>query len=179
MIVSRPAAGWTTERWSDSTRGTEVVTLNEGFEAFEPPKNWFTTEGAGFDLDKGQAFKGKGNAWVRGTSGWNAVNGLAELEAPRDAECYAGAWLRISSDVTDGYISVRPAKEGTPPGPVINEIKLKGPTPGRNNGYQAYILPFTHPGERLVFYVGLWGNGRDAWIQVDEVFFNCTWRSNP
>ena len=26
---------------------------------------------------------------------------------------------------------------------------------------------------RLLFYVGLWGKGKDAWIQIDDVTVSC------
>jgi len=25
---------------------------------------------------------------------------------------------------------------------------------------------------RVLFYIGLWGNGKDSWIQIDEVFLS-------
>jgi hypothetical protein len=72
-------------------------------------------------------------------------------------------------------MSVRPAVPAGQPGPVINEIKLVGPTPPDNNGYKQFVFPFPRPSTGVSFYVGLWGNGRDAWIQIDNVVLQCSY----
>ena len=153
-----------------------IVQYTQDFETSQPPHDWFPTGGAGFDWDKGLAHQGKGNAWVRYTQGWNAVNTLIDFSAaPQGSNCAASAWLRVSPDVTDGYISVRPAVAGQAPGPVINEIKLVGPTPPENNGYKQFVFNFQRPSTGVLFYVGLHGNGRDGWIQIDDVVVQCTY----
>jgi hypothetical protein len=148
----------------------------EDFETSAPPAGWFVAGGAGFDWDKGLANKGKGNAWVRynvpGT--WNAINRWFEMSsAPAGMPCHVSAYLRVSPNVTDGYISVRPGHDGQTPGPVINEIKLDRPTPPENNGYKRFEFDFAKPNSGLLFYVGLYGNGRDGWIQIDDVSISC------
>lgn len=140
---------------------------------FENPANdWFFTGGAGFDYGKGLARRGQGNAWIRNTSGWNAINRWVDV-LPH-SHCYVHAWLRLSPQLTDGYIAVRNDKERRSDGNfnVINELKLIGP--GLKNPDNADYNPYTFEfdsgdNSRVLFYVGLWGNGRDSWIQVDEV----------
>ena len=152
-----------------------VSTRYEGFESSEPPRDWFFTGGAGFDWKKGLAYKGDGNGWVRSKvrGSWNAINTWVTLGSPVGSECQATAFLRVSPDVTDGYISVRSGLKGGSPGAVIKEIKIVGPSPTENNGYKEYRLNFQKPNSDMLFYVGLFGNGRDGWIQVDEVTISC------
>jgi hypothetical protein len=138
---------------------------------------WFMTGGAGLDFNKGLARRGAGNAWVRATTGWNAVNTFQRMAPPIGAKCEVSAWLRLSPNVTDGYMAVRGANQGEDPGPVINEIKLVGPTPPdpANAGYKQFRFEFRRPPTSgILFYVGLWGNGRDAWIQIDDVVMECS-----
>lgn len=153
-----------------------VATIEQFGDGFETPfpdrDGWFTTGGAGFDwMQYNTYYQGNGNAWVRSAQGWNAVNKLFHFsEALPGSSCSAGAFLRVSENVTDGYISVRPAVAGQPPGPVINEIKVVGPT----DGYQWYSFNFPRPDTDTLFYVGLWGNGLDGWIQVDNMVIQCS-----
>jgi hypothetical protein len=76
--------------------------------------------------------------------------------------------------LTDGYFSVRNDKENRPDGnfDVINELKLVGPgrRNPRNADYNPYAFDFeTGSNHRVLLYIGLWGVGADAWIQIDEV----------
>jgi len=140
-------------------------------------KEWFFTGGAGFDFAKGLARRGKGNAWVCNTTGWNAINIWRPVEPNRTYT--ARAWLRLSPTLTDGYFSVRNDKENRPDGnfDVINEIKLIGPGPANPNhdDYNLYTFDFdTAANDRVLLYVGLWGVGPDAWIQVGEVSLNAS-----
>lgn len=132
-------------------------------ETFEnPSRSWFTAGGAGFDYGKGLAFDGKGNGWIRGSSGWNALN-LFHLVKP-NTEYQVSALLRLSPGLTDGYFSVREARELVGNGRILNEVKLVGPSP-----YNTFSFKFaTGNVDRVLFYIGLWGVGRDVWIQVDN-----------
>jgi len=132
-------------------------------EPFEQPHpGWFTTGGAGFDYNKGLAYREKGNAWVRGSSGWNALNRFHDIK-PNTAYTVS-AMLRLSPGLTDGYFSVREARELNGNGRIITEVKLVGPT-----DYREFRLNFTTGNlNRVLFYIGLWGTGRDVWIQIDD-----------
>ncbi len=157
------------------------MAVTQWCEDFElPSKEWFFTGAAGFDFAKGFARKGRGNAWVRNTTGWNAINIWRPVEPNRTYT--ALAWLRLSPTLTDGYFSVRNDKENRPDGnfDVINEIKLIGPGPAnpRNDNYSPYKFDFETAGNtRVLLYVGLWGVGPDAWIQIDEVSLSANSRS--
>lgn len=132
-------------------------------EPFERPHpGWFTTGGAGFDYGKGLAYREKGNAWVRGSKGWNALNRFHEMKP--NTRYIVSAMLRLSPGLTDGYFSVREARELNGNGRIITEVKLIGPT-----DYRKVELSFTTGNlNRVLFYVGLWGTGRDVWIQIDD-----------
>lgn len=139
-----------------------------------PEEGWSFAGGAGLDYDKGFEHSGRGNGWVRNTSGWNAINNLINVEP--NSECSVTAWLRTSDTLTDGYMSVRPYNSDGSVGSVINELKLVGagaPNP-QNRGYNLYTVEFNSgSSNKILFYVGLWGNGRDSWIQTDDVEVSC------
>ena len=151
-----------------------IQSFSEDFES--PAPGWFFTGGAGLDANRGLAHRGQGNAWVRYTQGWNAVNRW--IAVPSNSDCSLQVWLRMSPNVTAGYLSVRNDKENRPDHnfDVINERKLVGPGPSNpaNNGYSAYTFTFNSgANSRVLFYVGLWGNGSDGWIQIDDLGLGC------
>ncbi len=135
---------------------------------------WTFTGGAGLDYGVGLAHRGIGNAWVRNTSGWNAVNNWIKVRPYSD--CTASAWLRTSSTLTDGYMSVRNDPNYAGNFNVIREIKLVGAgsaNPDHKN-YNLYSFDFySGANNNVLFYVGLWGIGQDSLIQVDDVAVTC------
>jgi hypothetical protein len=151
-----------------------IQQFSDNFE--NPSRGWFFAGGAGFDMNKGLAHRGKGNAWVRNTTGWNAINHWVTV--PPHSHCYVNAWLRLSPYLLDGYISVRNDKDNRPDHnfDVINERRLVGPSAPNfdNAGYNQYPFEFESGGNtRVLFYVGLWGNGQDNWIQIDDMSVSC------
>jgi hypothetical protein len=145
-----------------------VLVLDEQFD--QPDAGWFFAGNAGYDFNKGLAHFGPNNAWVRASSGWNALNRFQDVEADTDYE--VGAWLRLSDSLTDGYFSVRAAPELNGEGQIITERKLAGPNPSNpsQDNYNRYVLRFNSNGwRRILVYIGLWGVGKDAWIQIDDV----------
>jgi hypothetical protein len=154
--------------------GAGLIQFAEDFE--RPYSGWFFAGGAGLDYNKGLAHKGVGNAWVRNKHGWNAINYWVTVR-PK-SHCYVNAWLRFSSTLTDGYISVRNDRDSRSDHnfDVINELKLVGPGPANpaHSGYNQYSFEFNSgDNPRVLFYVGLHGNGRDSWIQIDDVSVSC------
>ena len=134
-------------------------------------RDWFTTGGAGFDFDKGLAHRGKGNAWVRNTTGWNAINRWFDVDPHSD--CDVGAWIRMSPGLRDGYMSVRNSQEDGG-GPILNEVRLFGfNTPNSDNSEYSQVTFSFNSGDnsRVLFYAGLWGNNTDEWIQIDDFAF--------
>jgi hypothetical protein len=146
--------------------------FTEEFES-PSPSGWFTGGGSGFDFDRGLAHSGRGNAWVRFTQGWNSVNRWVP-SVPHNANCTAQAFIRVSSAVTDGYFSVRGGSGGEPSA-VINEVKLIGPwTAPQNVDYRKYTFDFNSGNfPQLLVYFGLWGNGQDGWMQIDDLAISC------
>jgi hypothetical protein len=142
---------------------------------FETPmEGWWFAGNAGLDFGKGLEHSGNGNGWVRNYTGWNAVNNRANVQPYSD--CTISAWLRTSNTLTDGYLSVRRFNTDGSAGSIINEIKLVGagsPNP-QNRNYNRYTFDFNSGSSReVLFYVGLWGNGRDSWIQIDDAVVSC------
>jgi Family of unknown function (DUF6006) len=137
-------------------------------------EGWWFAGNAGIDDGKNLEHNGRSNGWVRNSSGWNAVNNKADVKP--NSQCTAAAWLRTSDTLTDGYMSVRSFKAGGGAGDVINEVKLVGtgsPNP-QNRNYNRYTFNFNSGSNNTVlFYVGLHGNGKDSWIQADDVDISC------
>jgi len=142
-------------------------------EDFNPPSpGWETVGGAGFDQGTQYSRPGNpGDAWVRATEGWNAVQTWVTVD--RNTDVTVDAWLRWAPSLTGGYMSVRGQNPAGSPGDVINELRLAGnqPLPKDDQaGYFEYQFSFNSGNNGLVlFYVGLWGNDQDAWIQADSV----------
>jgi hypothetical protein len=132
---------------------------------------WWTAGSAGVDTNGYYSRTGLGDGWVRNTTGWNAIN--ASIPTIPGATCRVGAWLR-STQVVNGYMSVRSWNGGMP---VINEIHMTGtPQDGAYHFYSFDFQPNNQPGNvdsSVLFYVGLWGDGADTWIQVDDVTMTC------
>lgn len=147
-----------------------VRVWTNGFEGREADA-WWTAGNAGVDVGKGLAHRGSNNGWVRSTTGWNAVNTWVSTNPGE--ECHVTAWIRSSASINGyGYVSIRSEKEGSR---VLNEEKILGvdiPIP-LESGYRYYSFDFTADGSRVLFYAGLWGNGQDAWLQIDDVVVGC------
>jgi hypothetical protein len=144
-----------------------ILQFYDGFE--NGHRAWFTTGVAGFDYGLGYAHQGQGNGWVRNKTGWNAINTIQDVQ-PWE-RCTASAWIRLSPHLTGGYMSVRQAYGDWH---IINEVPMVGPGPVGDNGYNQYVFDF-YPDSTssVVFYVGMWGNGQDAWMQIDDVVVQC------
>ncbi len=126
---------------------------------------WFFAGSAGIDRGLGYSYSGRNNGWVRNTNGWNAVNEWVGVQPWTNY--YVTARIRSSPQLQYGqaYMSIR----GTPENQgfrVLNETKVY-PTAC---GYQLWSFTFNSgPDDHVLFYAGLWGNGTDEWIQVDDV----------
>jgi hypothetical protein len=105
-------------------------------------------------------------------------------------QCTASASLRSSGNVSGLFMSVL---HGTGGGSILAEV---GPKANFDIGfwpnYQRLALGFTvdnhpdstrnpktgqifaRPPKTYGFRVGFWGNGADAWVQVDDVDVTCT-----
>ena len=143
-----------------------IIQIQDDFEGDH--SDWFTTGRAGFDFDRGFAHSGRGNAWVRNTIGWNAINRWFDVDPYSD--CDVSAWIRMSLGLRDGYMSVRNSQEDGG-GPILNEVRLLGfNTPNSDNSEYGRVSFSFNSGDnsRILFYVGLWGNNTDEWIQIDD-----------
>jgi hypothetical protein len=123
---------------------------------------WFGDAASGVDVGANLAHSGHNNAWVRAMTGWHAVNQWISV-AP-NKKYRAGAWVRASPNMRAGYFSVR-AQNGFG---ILNEHPF-----GATNGYEYMSFDFESGNNTSVLmYVGFWGSGADAWIQVDDVGVN-------
>jgi len=74
-------------------------------------------------------------------------------------------------------MSVREGNVANGSGRILNEMKLVGarsPGDGNINGYRLENFDFKMgQSGKVLFYVGLWGKGKDAWIQIDDAAITC------
>jgi hypothetical protein len=152
--------------------GTAEAGIMQWTDDFEYGGNggWWFAGNAGIDHNRGLAHRGQNNGWIRNWTGWNAINTSVSTRAGRP--CTVVAWIRTSDTLTDGYMTIRSWRDGLP---IIREIKLgAGPSNPAHGNYNQYRFDFIADSDRALFYVGLQGNGRDSWIQVDDVVVQCT-----
>lgn len=130
---------------------------------FETPdgSGWFTTAGAGIDKGKGLAYRGANNGWVRGSQGWNAINQW--LPVVPNTTYRVSAKIRSSATLKSGqaFMSIRGVANN-----VLNEVPIYKTA----CDYQTWTFTFNSgTNDSVLFYSGLWGNGTDAWMQIDNV----------
>lgn len=115
----------------------------------------------GIDRGLNNAHSGANNGWVRA----NQIQGFQSLTQsvtvrPNTSYRLSG-WIRSSAANTDGYFGAR----GINGGAVIKEMKF-----GSLPGYTQLTVDFNAGNNRVVdVYTGVWGNGGDAWAQVDDL----------
>jgi hypothetical protein len=119
---------------------------------------WACAGQCGTDHGAGLSHSGSGNGWVRNTSGWNDLHQTFTV-TPNHTYTISG-WIRTSQNNTDGYFGLR-----TTGGQVVGEQGF-----GRFDGYTK-VTATVNSGSNttLVIYAGLWPNGGDTWVQVDDV----------
>jgi hypothetical protein len=107
---------------------------------------------------------------------WSAINHWQTVRA--GDSCVFAVWVKTSGELPNGYVSVRRQDPGTGgPGPVVAEHNLSGLRPAgdaKDNGYQLVQVDFpTGDSTKLLFYVGLWGDDKNSWIEIDDVTILC------
>jgi hypothetical protein len=168
------AAGCATNADADgATEGQDVAAsllqYTNGFEGADASA-WWVAGNAGVDVGLGNALDNANNGWVRAFSGWNAIN--TTIPTVPGAHCWLQVWIRTSSDLSNGYITVRESQGVLS---ILKEVGPFGAWPGDPNrkGYNFVPLDFDANSSDALFYVGLWGNGQDSWIQADDLTVQC------
>jgi hypothetical protein len=155
----------------------------------ERQQNWWVITGnAGFDGNFQQSHRGRGNAWIRATTGWNALSwGSATPLGSTKLNCRFEAWVRGTANLSSFYMSLIDGRTGRifwEKGPLAG--KALSSTSTVELGYKLLSykvaidpnkqpLDATFPSIRL----GFWGNGQDAWIQIDDVYLMCSKGNAP
>jgi hypothetical protein len=131
--------------------------VNGGFEA-AGITGWTCSGQCGADHGAGLARSGTGNGWVRNASGWNDLHQTLAVAAGRTYR--VTAWVRTSANNNAGYLGLRTAG-----GQVLGERSF-----ARLDGYtQLTVDVATGSNTSVVLYGGLWANGGDTWMQIDDV----------
>ena len=143
---------------------------NGGFEA-NNPGGWFFTGNAGIDYGLGFATQGYNNGWVRNYSGWNAINKWVPVN--KNTKYWITAVIKTNiTNNTSAYFSVRDQN--------VNAILAEQVVQKTPCGAQKYTFSFNSGNNTSVLiYAGLWGNGSDQWLQIDEVSIQPDSCANP
>ncbi|MBD2325783.1 hypothetical protein [Alkalinema sp. FACHB-956] len=121
-----------------------------------PP--WVAEGRAGIDINQGYSYEGRNNAWLRNTSGWNALRQKVRLVPNRNY--VIRAYVRTSGNVQDGYFGVRHGNQA-----VLAEVKF-----GPQAQYKQLTVRFrTGDATEYNIFAGFWAPGADAWVQVDNL----------
>jgi hypothetical protein len=136
-----------------------------------PASMWWFAGNAGIDVNQGLAIPGQENdGWVNADSGWNALN--TWLPTTPGMSCDVEVWIRTSqSNFGTGYIAVDNEANTTK----LGGVGPFGPWPGdpAHDGYNHVDFAFTATDPQELFYAGFWGDGSDAWMQVDDLTMTC------
>lgn len=119
---------------------------------------WFAEGKAGIDRKRGLSYRGDNNAWIKNSTGWNAIKQRVNLSA---GKLYTlTAFVHTSQNVSDGYFGFRDT--GQHP---VSEIKF-----GSLSVYKELRVQF-RPTRTASYYifVGFWAPNQDAWVLVDNM----------
>lgn len=112
----------------------------------------------GIDIGLGFAAFGSNNAFIRTTSGWNAITQWITVK-PMTQYTLTG-WIRTSSNVKDGYFGVRDNTNL-----IIEETKY-GPLTGYTKLFVTFNSGFN---STVLLFIGYWAPGADSWVQIDNL----------
>ncbi|WP_028610183.1 DUF4185 domain-containing protein [Paenibacillus harenae] len=119
---------------------------------------WYVNGNAGIDRSAGFAHTGLNNAFARYGTGWNAVK--QEVYVEKNTNYTLSAWIRTSSNNNAGYFGARWLGGGA----ILNEKTF-----GSLADYTKHTVTFNSGSRSSVeVYAGMWANGGDTWIQVDD-----------
>jgi len=139
------------------------VIADAGFEeAGKGP--WVCVNSCGVDHYAGNSRNGNGNGWARNRLGWNDVHQTVQVAA--NTNYRLTGWVRTSTNSYNGFFGVR-----TTNGTVIGERQFT-----RLNGYtQLTVNVNTGNNTSIDVYGGVWANGGDVWMQMDDVSLTPCW----
>ncbi len=156
----------TCSAWTPATFTTPINWIAGGDFEYDAPTTlispWLVegTPAFGIDHNLGYAHGGKNNAYMRTTNaGWNAITHDA-LVRPH-TEYLATVWVRTSANLSQNYLGIRAPSTNQ----VLQQIRF-GPIVGPYQQMQIWFDSGSNDAVR--FFVGFWGAGNDAWMQVDD-----------
>lgn len=125
--------------------------------------------------EKSDAHTGWVFANIKSKGDWSAVYQWRDVRA--SDSCVFAAWLKTSATLTGGYMTIRRDNGNHQQGAIIREVKLVGARPLGNpndNGYQLVEIDFpTNDSTSVLFYVGMYGDNNEPWIQIDDIAIIC------
>lgn len=122
---------------------------------------WFGdgTGNKGIDRALGYAHSGRNNAWIRATSGWNAIYQTVAV-TPYTSYRLTG-WTRNSNNFTEGWFGIRTADNSG----IIAQTKYGGLVP-----YTKLTVDFdSGPNTSVRVFIGYEAPGSDSFMQADDI----------
>jgi hypothetical protein len=109
-------------------------------------------------IESGRARSGSKSAWLRASSGWNAVQQVITVTPNRNYTLRA--YVRTSTNNTDGYFGVRLKSDGPP----YAEMKY-----GRADAYTQISVTFNSGNNTsMEVFCGHWCSS-DTWVNIDDI----------
>lgn len=152
-----------------STRSAYALDTYFGFEDEVENSGWKADGYAGIDRNLGFAYEGWNNGWVRAMYGWNALWHVAYTGSGEVYSCMVRGHIRMSRNLTGGYFSIIEAGTNR----ILAESTFNGSMGDGNYLDVSTGIAQAHANQTVVIRVGFWGNGQDAWVQVDGLTLNC------
>lgn len=120
---------------------------------------WYVEGAGGIDRNLGFARTGLNNAWVRNSSGWNAIK--QEVSVVPNTSYTLTGWVRTSGNHSDGYFGARQLNGG----PILNEVRFAQPL----GSYTRLTVTFNSgPNHGVELFAGTWAHNGDTWLQADD-----------
>jgi hypothetical protein len=144
------------------TRGANLAG-HPGFEQ-QPSSSatspWYVEGNGGIDRGLGFARTGANNAWLRNSSGWNAIK--QEVAVVPNTNYRLTGWVRTSGNHADGYFGARLLNGG----PILSEVRFAQPL----GSYTQLTVSFNSgPNHSVELFAGTWALNGDTWLQVDDI----------
>ncbi len=181
VITNRDTPCWTPECRHGGYPAPDTMVYNTGFEN-DPVPDWDLVGNAQYlhSLNSGEVLvshRDRTFALLGAPKAgeWASINHWQNVRA--GDSCVFAVWVKTSAGLTNGYITVRRDGGNGRQGRIVTERVLSGARPSgdpSDHGYQLFELDFaTGDSTKLLFYVGLYGNGGDSWVEVDDVTILC------
>lgn len=127
---------------------------------------WRIEGAGGVDRELGYSHSGLNNAWIYSKDGWTNI--YQKVDVAKNTDYIFSGWVK-SINQSNGYFGAR-AKRADGSIVILSETVFHDETPAGQPDEYKLLSVTVNSGDydSLELYAGFWGNGNDAWVQVDD-----------